>query len=118
MLLMLDNYDSFTYNIVQYFGELGQDVNVVRNDEISVPEIARLKPDYLVVGPGPCAPQQVPVLGLPACGMFHRITIFDLILPRVLCGEKITRQDIARLGHGGLCRQCKICAYPICGFGK
>ena len=61
---------------------------------------------------------EVPVLGLPACGMFHRITIFDLILPRVLCGEKITRQDIARLGHGGLCRLCKTCNYPICGFGK
>jgi molybdenum cofactor synthesis domain-containing protein len=61
---------------------------------------------------------EVPVLGLPACGMFHKITVFDLILPRVLCGEKITRQDVAQLGHGGLCRQCKTCAYPICGFGK
>lgn len=61
---------------------------------------------------------EIPVLGLPACGMFHKITIFDLILPRVLCGEKITRQDIAQLGHGGLCRQCKTCVYPICGFGK
>lgn len=61
---------------------------------------------------------EIPVLGLPACGMFHKITIFDLILPRVLCGEKISRQDIARLGHGGLCRQCKTCVYPICGFGK
>jgi len=61
---------------------------------------------------------EVPVLGLPACGMFHKITVFDLILPRVLCGEKITRQDVAQLGHGGLCRQCKSCAYPICGFGK
>ena len=50
--------------------------------------------------------------------MFHKITVFDLILPRVLCGEKITRQDMARLGHGGLCRQCKTCNYPICGFGK
>ncbi|HCC54925.1 MAG TPA: molybdopterin-binding protein [Desulfobulbaceae bacterium] len=61
---------------------------------------------------------EIPVLGLPACGMFHKITIFDLILPRVLCGEKISRQDIAQLGHGGLCRQCKTCVYPICGFGK
>ncbi|OGR01332.1 MAG: molybdopterin-binding protein [Deltaproteobacteria bacterium RIFOXYD12_FULL_55_16] len=60
----------------------------------------------------------VPVLGLPACGMFHKITIFDLILPRVLGGEKITRPDVARLGHGGLCRQCKTCAWPVCGFGK
>lgn len=59
-----------------------------------------------------------PVLGLPACGMFHRITVFDLILPRVLAGEKISRADIAALGHGGLCRQCKTCVYPICGFGK
>ena len=61
---------------------------------------------------------ETPVLGLPACGMFHKITVFDLILPRVLCGEKITRQDIALLGHGGLCRQCKTCIYPVCGFGK
>jgi anthranilate synthase component 2 len=58
MLLMIDNYDSFTYNIVQYFGELGQDVKVVRNDAISIAEISRLKPDYLVIGPGPCAPAQ------------------------------------------------------------
>ncbi|TFG37776.1 MAG: molybdopterin-binding protein [Desulfobacterales bacterium] len=61
---------------------------------------------------------QVPVLGLPACGMFHKITVFDLILPRVLCGEAITREDLARLGHGGLCRNCKHCQYPVCGFGK
>ncbi len=61
---------------------------------------------------------EVPVLGLPACGMFHRITVFDLILPRVLCGETITREDLARLGHGGLCRNCKKCQYPVCGFGK
>ncbi len=58
MLLMIDNYDSFTYNIVQYFGELGQEVRVFRNDAISLAEIARLKPDYLVISPGPGAPQQ------------------------------------------------------------
>ena len=56
MLLMIDNYDSFTFNLVQYFGELGQDVKVVRNDEISVAEIAALKPDHLVLSPGPCSP--------------------------------------------------------------
>ncbi len=60
----------------------------------------------------------VPVLGLPACSMFHKITVLDLILPRVLAGEKIGREDLAELGHGGLCRQCKICRYPSCGFGK
>jgi len=58
MLLMIDNYDSFTYNLVQYFGELGQDVKVFRNDAISLAEIARLKPAYLVISPGPCAPAQ------------------------------------------------------------
>ncbi|MFH7319324.1 molybdopterin-binding protein [Desulfurivibrio sp. D14AmB] len=62
--------------------------------------------------------QQIPVLGLPACGMFHRITVFDLILPRVLAGEKISRETMAALGHGGLCRNCKKCTYPVCPFGK
>jgi len=60
----------------------------------------------------------VPILGLPACGMFHRITIFDLILPRILAGESIGREELASMGHGGLCRQCKTCRYPICDFGK
>jgi len=58
MLLMIDNYDSFTYNLVQYFGELGQEVRVFRNDAISVAGIGRLKPGYLVISPGPCAPAQ------------------------------------------------------------
>lgn len=61
---------------------------------------------------------EVPVMGLPACGMFHRITVFDLVLPRVLAGEKMTRDDLARLGHGGLCSICKTCTYPVCHFGK
>jgi molybdenum cofactor synthesis domain-containing protein len=60
----------------------------------------------------------VPVLGLPACGMFHKITVFDLILPRVLAGEKIRREDLAEMGHGGLCLNCETCRYPICPFGK
>ena len=57
-LLMIDNYDSFTYNIVQYFGELGADVEVVRNDEITLAEIAARAPDRLVVSPGPCSPKE------------------------------------------------------------
>ncbi len=57
-LLMIDNYDSFTYNIVQYFGELGAQVQVFRNDEITVAEIAALAPDLLVVSPGPCSPAE------------------------------------------------------------
>ena len=58
MLLMIDNYDSFTYNIVQYLGELGADVHVVRNDEITVDEIATLAPDRIVLSPGPCTPNE------------------------------------------------------------
>lgn len=62
--------------------------------------------------------QNVPVLGLPACGMYHQTTVMDLVLPRLLTGERITRQDLAMLGHGGLCRNCKECRYPVCGLGK
>ena len=58
MLLMIDNYDSFTFNLVQYFGELGEDVRVVRNDEITLEGIAALKPDQLVLSPGPCSPAE------------------------------------------------------------
>ena len=58
MLLMIDNYDSFTYNLVQYFGELDQEVQVYRNDEITVKDIAAKKPKYLVVSPGPCTPNE------------------------------------------------------------
>jgi len=60
----------------------------------------------------------IPVLGLPACGMFHNITVFDLILPRILTGETIGREEFAEMGHGGLCRNCKRCQYPVCNFGK
>lgn len=58
MILMIDNYDSFTYNLVQYFGELGADIKVVRNDEITVDEIAALAPEKIVISPGPCTPTE------------------------------------------------------------
>ena len=61
MLLMIDNYDSFTYNLVQYFGELGADMKVVRNDEITVEEIAALAPEKIVISPGPCTPNEAGV---------------------------------------------------------
>jgi len=59
-----------------------------------------------------------PVLGVPACGIHHPRTIFDLVLPRVLAGETITDRDIARLGHGGMCLDCPECRFPVCPFGK
>jgi anthranilate synthase component 2 len=58
MLLMIDNYDSFTYNLVQYFGELGQEVKTVRNDEISIEEIEEVSPEFIVISPGPCTPNE------------------------------------------------------------
>jgi len=61
---------------------------------------------------------EIPVLGIPACGMYSARTILDLVYPRVLAGEKITREKIAALGHGGLCLECKSCTYPVCPFGK
>jgi hypothetical protein len=61
---------------------------------------------------------EVPVLGLPACVLFYKATVFDILLPRVLAGEMITRQDLAALAHGGLCLNCERCHYPVCPFGK
>jgi molybdopterin biosynthesis enzyme len=60
----------------------------------------------------------VPILGLPACILFHKATILDLVLPRVLAGEHFTRQDFAAMAHGGLCFGCIECRYPVCPFGK
>ena len=59
-----------------------------------------------------------PLLGVPACGLHHRITVLDLILPRILAGERIGRKELAFIGHGGLCRDCPECCYPHCPFGK
>lgn len=87
MLLMIDNYDSFTYNIVQYFGELGQEVQVSRNDAISLEEIARLNPDYLVISPGPCAPAQAGI-SLAAIREFSgKIPLLGVCLGHQAIGE-------------------------------
>ena len=60
----------------------------------------------------------LPLLGVPACGLHHRITVLDLVLPRILAGEKIGKAELAFLGHGGLCKDCEECVYPHCPFGK
>ncbi|HMK43814.1 MAG TPA: molybdopterin-binding protein [Dissulfurispiraceae bacterium] len=61
---------------------------------------------------------KIPVMGLPGCVMYHKTTVFDLVLPRILTGERLTRADIACLAHGGLCTVCATCRYPDCSFGK
>ncbi len=59
-----------------------------------------------------------PVIGVPACALYYRATVFDVVLPRVLAGEKLTRRDLASLSHGGLCLNCSVCHFPQCPFGK
>ena len=61
---------------------------------------------------------KIPVMGLPGCVMYARRTIFDIVLPRVMTGEILTKEDIDKLGEGGLCLNCKVCTFPNCGFGK
>jgi molybdopterin biosynthesis enzyme len=60
----------------------------------------------------------VPLLGVPACGLYHRTTVLDLVLPRILAGERVGRKELAFLGHGGLCQDCRECVFPNCAFGK
>jgi len=62
--------------------------------------------------------EDIPLLGVPACGLYYRATVLDLVLPRILAGEKIGKAELAFLGHGGLCRDCAECSYPHCPFGK
>jgi hypothetical protein len=61
---------------------------------------------------------EVPIIGLPGCVMYHRTSIFDLVVPRILAGERLDRADFVKMGHGGFCAGCKHCAFPRCGFGK
>jgi anthranilate synthase component 2 len=87
MLLMIDNYDSFTYNLVQYLGELGEDVRVVRNDEVGVEDIDRLAPARIVISPGPCTPNEAGV-SLPAIARFAgRIPILGVCLGHQAIGQ-------------------------------
>ena len=95
-------------------------------DDISRVAIARAGAEDVVYGT-PVLPGamflygrigQIPVLGVPACVLFYRATILDLILPRILAGEGVTRQDLAEMAHGGLCLNCETCRYPVCPFGK
>jgi len=87
MLLMIDNYDSFTFNIVQYFGELGAEVRVVRNDEIDVAGIAELNPRHLVISPGPCTPTEAGVSVEAIKAFAGRIPILGVCLGHQSIGQ-------------------------------
>lgn len=87
MIVLIDNYDSFTYNVVQYFGELGQDIRVFRNDAITIEEIEQLAPDHLVISPGPCTPNEAGI-SLEAIRYFAgRIPILGICLGHQAIGQ-------------------------------
>tara|TARA_R110001606_G_scaffold14274_1_gene60531 strand:- start:9395 stop:9973 length:579 start_codon:yes stop_codon:yes gene_type:complete len=87
MLLMIDNYDSFTYNLVQYFRELGMDVQVYRNDEISIKDIERLAPSHLVISPGPCTPNEAGVSLAAITTFAGKIPILGICLGHQSIGQ-------------------------------
>ena len=102
MLLMIDNYDSFTYNLVQYLGELGADIRVYRNDQITVAEIERLAPEKIVISPGPCTPREAGI----SCDVIRhfvgRVPLLGVCLGHQCIGE-VFGGDIVRaptLFHG------------------
>ena len=102
MLLMIDNYDSFTFNLVQYFGELGEDVKVVRNDELSVAQIAALQPACIVISPGPCTPNEAGVSLEVLRELSPSLPIFGVCLGHQSIGQafggKVVRAK--RIMHG------------------
>jgi len=102
MLLMIDNYDSFTYNIVQYFQELGEEVRVFRNDAIDIPGIERLKPRRLVISPGPCSPTEAGISVEAIQRLAGKLPILGVCLGHQSIGHAFGGRVIraARLMHG------------------
>lgn len=102
MLLMIDNYDSFTYNLVQYFGELGADMRVYRNDELTLADIEKLAPSHIVVSPGPCTPKEAGI-SVPTIKHFAgKIPILGVCLGHQSIGEAFGGDVIRakRVMHG------------------
>jgi anthranilate synthase/aminodeoxychorismate synthase-like glutamine amidotransferase len=102
MILMLDNYDSFTYNLVQYLGELGAEVSVFRNDEISIEEIEGLKPSHIVISPGPCTPNEAGITLELIVRLAGRVPLLGVCLGHQAIGQayggKVVRAR--RVMHG------------------
>ncbi len=102
MILMIDNYDSFTFNLVQFLGELGQDLVVKRNDEVTISDIENMKPDFLMISPGPCSPNEAGISMEVIRYFAGKIPIFGVCLghqsiAQVFGGEVVRAE---RLMHG------------------
>lgn len=106
MLVIIDNYDSFTYNIVQYLGELGADVVVVRNDAVSVAELEAMAPERLVISPGPCAPDQAGISLAAIHAFAGKIPILGVCLGHQAIGQAFGAEVVraAQVMHGKLSR--------------
>ena len=102
MVFVLDNYDSFTYNLVQYLGELGAQVEVYRNDELTVEQVEALKPERILLSPGPCTPSEAGILVPLIRHMAGRVPIFGVCLGHQAIGEAFGGQVVraSRLMHG------------------
>ena len=102
MLLMIDNYDSFTYNLVQYFDELGADVRVVRNDEADVDALLAMKPDHVCISPGPCAPAQAGVSLAAIRAFAGKVPVLGVCLGHQAIGEAFGGRIVraGRIMHG------------------
>ncbi len=87
MILVLDNYDSFTYNLVQYLGELGAEVQVVRNDELSVDDVEALSPERVVISPGPCTPNEAGISLALVARLAGRVPILGVCLGHQAIGQ-------------------------------
>jgi len=111
MLLMIDNYDSFTYNLVQYFGELGADIRVFRNDEISLEEIEAMAPEKIIISPGPCTPHEagisVPVIkhfagSVPILGVcLGHQSIGEAFGGKIIRAKRVMHGKISAIHHEG-----------------
>jgi anthranilate synthase/aminodeoxychorismate synthase-like glutamine amidotransferase len=111
MVLMIDNYDSFTFNLVQYLGELGAEVRVVRNDELQVPQIEALAPSHIVLSPGPCTPNEAGVTLAALERLAGRVPILGVCLGhqaigqafggKVVRAKQVMHGKVSRIGHDG-----------------
>ena len=131
-IILPDNKEMITENILKVIEEDKVDMIIctggmsVDPDDVTPSAIKDCNGEIVTYG-APVLPgamfllayyKNIPILGVPSCAMYSKRTIFDLVLPRILADEKLSFEDIARFGNGGMCLNCEICSFPHCSFGK